>query len=67
MFRRDRWWIREIERINRQHAQERLELLQTISRMVGKPDPSEPLFVADEPDPEDDIEFDPAHPEWMRA
>ena len=49
MFRRDRWWIREIERINRAHAAERAELISTISRLAGKP---ERTTTVAKPDPE---------------
>lgn len=41
MFRRDKWWNREIEKMRREHAQERAELIATISRLAGKPVPTE--------------------------
>ena len=40
MFRRgERWWVRELERVNREHAAERAELVATICRLAGKPEP----------------------------
>lgn len=53
--RRDKWWVRELARINHDHAAERAawrderrELIETVCLLVGKP------FTADEPGPEDD-------------
>lgn len=40
MFRRDRWWVREIERLNRSHAEERALLLAALTGV--KPGPTEP-------------------------
>jgi hypothetical protein len=62
MFKRDRWWIREIERLNREHAHERALLVQTIARLSGKPDPNEAPPVM-EPAPEPDTDFDPYNPD----
>lgn len=39
MFRGDKWWVREIERMNRAHAADRAELVATICRLSGKPMP----------------------------
>lgn len=50
MLRRDKWWIREIERINRQHAAERAQLLAVVAHLAGRPLPQqqpdtlEPMF-----------------------
>lgn len=41
MFRRaDKWWVREIERINRAHAEERAELVATIAHLARQPLPA---------------------------
>jgi hypothetical protein len=37
VFRRDRWWNREIERRERAWAAERAELIATICHLSGKP------------------------------
>lgn len=37
--RRDRWWVREIERINRAHQAERAELVATIAHLARQPLP----------------------------
>lgn len=39
MLNRDKWWVREIERINRQHAAERAELLAVVAHLAGRPLP----------------------------
>lgn len=62
MFRRDKWWHREIERMRREHAAERTELLETISRLAGKP---VPIPYAPEPEPDDDEETDLVNPEYL--
>lgn len=41
MFRRDKWWHREIERMRRDYDAREAELIATICRLVGKPHPSE--------------------------
>lgn len=51
IFRRDKWWVRELERINREHARERGLLVATIARMAGAPDPAErPPLETEEPE-----------------
>jgi hypothetical protein len=54
---RDRWWIREIERRERDWAAERAQLVTTICRLAGKGLPAEPV----EPRPVDDT---PAAERW---
>lgn len=39
MIRRDKWWLRELERINREHREERAELIATIAHLAGQPLP----------------------------
>lgn len=39
MMCRDKWWIREIERINREHREERAELIAAIAHLAGQPLP----------------------------
>lgn len=39
MFRRDRWWHRELDRVRREHAAERAQLVATICRLAGNPEP----------------------------
>lgn len=51
MLRRDKWWIREIERINRAHAEERTVLIDTIARLAGKPAPDPWTAPVEEPEP----------------
>lgn len=43
-MRRDKWWVRELERRDRQHAEDRRLLLETLCVLVGKPS------TADSPD-----------------
>jgi hypothetical protein len=52
LFRRsDKWWVREIERINRAHEAERAQLIATIAHLSDRPLPErvgwtrEPEFV----------------------
>lgn len=49
MMRREKWWVREIERINRAHAEERGRLIDAIAHLAGKPLPKPPEPAADEP------------------
>lgn len=56
MFGRDKWWIREIERINRRRDAREEHLLTVIAHLAGRPlprdaDTLEPMF------PEDSYEF----------
>lgn len=53
MFRRDKWWHREIERIRRDAAAREAELIRTICHLTGKPlpTPGEPATPAPEPVP----------------
>jgi len=37
--RRERWWVRELERSQREHAAERQQLIATICRLAGHPEP----------------------------
>ena len=62
--RREKWWVREIERMNRAHAADRADLVATICHLSGKPLPVE---SAPEPSPErdDDWEADLVAPEYL--
>lgn len=42
MFRRDKWWHREIEKLRREHAAREAELISTICRLAGNPQPTPP-------------------------
>lgn len=48
--------------MRREHAAERTELLETISRLAGKP---VPIPYAPEPEPDDDEETDLVNPEYL--
>lgn len=37
--RTEKWWVREIERIQRAHREERAELIQAIAHLSGRPLP----------------------------
>lgn len=58
---RDRWWTRELERVNRAHADERArwdterrELIDTICALAGRPRGDDTVAqVADQPETED--------------
>lgn len=39
MIRRDKWWVREIERIQRAHREERAELIRAIAHLSDRPLP----------------------------
>lgn len=39
MFRRDKWWHREIEKMRRDHAAREAELIATICHLNGRPIP----------------------------
>lgn len=39
MFRRDKWWVHELERINAAHRAERAELIATIAHLSDRPLP----------------------------
>lgn len=39
MLRRDRWWVREIERINRAHAEQTAQLVAALAHANGRPLP----------------------------
>ena len=40
MFRRtEKWWVREIERLQRAHRDERAELIQALAHLSGRPLP----------------------------
>lgn len=59
MFRRDKWWHREIEKIRREHAAREADLIATICHLSGKPLPrTAPAPPHDEPD---ESLFDLAH------
>lgn len=64
MFRREKWWHREIERMRREHNAQIDGLLETISRLAGKPAPP-PYISAPEPDDEDEEETDLVNPEYL--
>lgn len=52
MFRRDKWWHREIEKIRREHAAREHELIATICHLSGRPQPATtaPVDTTDEPE-----------------
>lgn len=55
MFRRDKWWHREIERMRRDHAAREAELIATICHLHGRPLPTPPAAfdptLAPDPEP----------------
>lgn len=63
MLRRERWWVRELERRERAWEAERAQLVATVCHLAGKPLPT----VA-EPEPaEPEFEYEPdlVAPEYL--
>jgi hypothetical protein len=62
--RREKWWVRELERRERAWQVERASLVKTICHLAGKPLPVDsPLDVEPVPDP--DWEADLVAPEYL--
>jgi hypothetical protein len=64
VFRRDRWWNREIERRERAWATERAELVATICRLASIRAAGDDYVSEPDPEPEPDTDFAPAHADW---